>query len=1044
MADRLLFRWIVLPALVLGTLMMTASLLFAAPPRAPSSDVVISQVYGGGGNTGAPFQNDFIELFNRGAAPVTLTNWTVQYASAAGSTWKATVLSGTVAPGRYYLIQEDSSGSTGATLPAADASGTIPMSATAGKVALVMTTTLLSEPCPLSTTTAVIVDFVGYGTLGSHVNCYETAAAPAPNNTTADLRVNDGCTDTDDNSNDFAKGAPYPRNSSSPFNPCLPLPTPTPVPPAEKLFITEVLYDGTQVNEGDEFIELANPLTHTLDLGGYKIGDEETKGAGEGMYIFPAGTNLAPNAVLVVAKNAEQFRARFGFDPAFELGTSGSGLTDTPSVPNLAKYTVWATGSLALSNTGDEVLLLGPSDERVDAVAWGKGDFAATGLAGDASASAPLSLQRYGTQDTNNMTFDFLSVAPAPGALVTPPTQTAPVPGATMPGGMHAYWGDLHAHSTVSDGSGPPRMAYATARAAGLHFFALTDHDSWLTQDEWDEIGDAARAATVDHAFVALRAFEFTSPDGHVTAFNTNTWVSHTDPNLDSLPKLYAWLGSQSNAFVQFNHPVWDRGGDFNNMAFNPTGANVMALQEVGNNAHTAYDSFESMYVTALNRDWQVAPTNNSDNHALTWGSDSPHRVGVIAPALTPANVIDALRARRVFATEDANLAIALQANGAWMGSTIRTEQSINFTVTVSDPDDEAWWLDLYDNGKVVLSQQYTNAATWTDKVKGNSSHYYFARVTQIDGDRAYSAPIWTDSTSINSTKRWDLGRVTVAKARIALLDAMVELDACVTAEPGIFGDRYMYIQDPSTGIKIYLRSQNGDFPPLHANDRVVLRGRTRLIDGERLVEIEDTKTIDVRGVCEPVMPIQRKTSRINSYSEGLLVEIAGVVKRIGQGEFVVNDQGRFGDNRGDALVFINPTTGIQFPQLAVGQSVRVIGLVGRAHSAIVIMPRFAADSVIASPPGATSTRVPTAAQRAVSTRTPTAALRAAPPIATPTRAPVTPSPTPRAFMRPTPAPAPAASPINARALAAVGGSTSIAVSFVMFAIAAALLSKKR
>ena len=664
-----------------------------------------------------------------------------------------------------------------------------------------------------------------------------------------------------------------------------PTTTPTPVPTAEKLLITEVLFDGTQVNEGDEFIEIINPLIHPVDLGGYKIGDEETKGSGEGMYVFPAGTTLASNAVLIVAKNAAQFHARFGFDPTFELVTSGSGLTDMLSVPNLAKYGAWASGSLALSNSGDEVLLLGPSDELVDSVAWGNGNFAAAGLAGDADANAPISLQRYGAQDTNNMTFDFLHGAPSPATPVSPPALPAPIPGATMPGGMFAYWGDLHAHSTVSDGSGPPRLAYAAARAAGLHFFALTEHDARLTQAEWDEVGNAARSATVDHTFVALRAFEFTSPDGHVNAFNTSTWISHTDPNFDSLSKFYAWLSAaQPNAFAQFNHPVWDRGGDFDNMAFNAAGAGAMALQEVGNNARSVYARFESMYIASLRHGWRVAPTNVSDNHDLTWGSDSPHRVGVLAPALTQATVIDALRARRVFATEDSNLAVALQANGAWMGSTIRAEQSINFTVTVSDPEGEPWWLDLYDNDKIVRSQSYTSSTTWADQVKGSSSHYYFVRVTQIDGDRAYSAPIWTDDTPTElPAKRWDLGRVSVAKARVALLDAIVELDACVTAAPEIFGDRYIYIQDQSAGIKIYLRPQNGDFPSLRLNDHVTLRGHTRLIGDERQVEIEDTKAFNAHGVCEPVAATQRATGKINGNSEGLLVEITGAVRGLDQ-----------------------------------------------------------------------------------------------------------------------------------------------------------------
>ena len=761
------------------------------------------------------------------------------------------------------------------------------------------------------------------------------------------------------------------------------------------------------------------------------------------MYVFPAGTTLAPNAVLIVAKNAAQFHARFGFDPTFELVTSGSGLTDTPSVPNLAKYTAWASGSLALSNSGDEVLLLGPSDELVDSVAWGNVNFAAVGLAGDADANAPLSLQRYGAQDANNMTFDFLRGTPSPGALVSPPAPRAPVPGAAMPGGMFAYWGDLHAHSTASDGSGPPRMAYATARAAGLHFFALTEHDSWLTQAEWDEIGNAASAATVDNAFIALRAFEFTSPDGHVNAFNTNTWVTHTDPNYDTLSEFYAWLNAQPDTFAQFNHPVWNRGGDFNSMAFNAAGADAIALQEVGNNARSVYASFESMYIASLKHGWRVAPTNVSDNHDLTWGSDSSHRVGVIAPALTEANVIEALRARRVFATEDSNLALALQANGAWMGSTIRTEPTIDFTVIADDPDAEPLRFDLFDNGVVVRSQAFpSSTATWTLALPGGPSHFYFVRAMQADGDVAYSAPIWTDHTPLPTPipppetpreKRWDLGNVSVETARTTSIGTLINLEACITVAPGTFSQRYIFVQDHTAGIKVYLSSRVGDFPALPVNSRITLRGRTYSSAGEREVMIEDAGTIHAVGICAATAPRQVSAGAVDKNVEGWLVEVNGAVKSVGRGEFVLTD------GSGDALVYIDTSTRIRLPRLTVGQRVRVIGVVSRAHSKSAILPRGEADLVFVP--------LPTVAPRATSTGTPTTAPRGsivAPRTATSTRVPITPSPTPRPFMRPTPASAQPASPIDARALAVAGGATSIAASFVLFACAAALLSQKR
>ncbi|HCE67604.1 MAG: hypothetical protein A2X82_07465 [Geobacteraceae bacterium GWC2_55_20] len=187
---------------------------FTCPTFAASPDVVISQVYGGGGNTGATYKNDFIELFNRGSSPVSLNGWSVQYASATGTTWAVTSLTNvTLQPGQYYLVKE--AAGTGGTvyLPTPDATGSIAMSSTAGKVALVTATVPLSGACP-----GGFKDLVGYG---STVNCSEgSAPTPAPSNTTAVLRAGNGCTDTDVNSNDFSAGTPFPRNTASTANAC--------------------------------------------------------------------------------------------------------------------------------------------------------------------------------------------------------------------------------------------------------------------------------------------------------------------------------------------------------------------------------------------------------------------------------------------------------------------------------------------------------------------------------------------------------------------------------------------------------------------------------------------------------------------------------------------------------------------------------------------------------------------------------------------------------------------------------------------------------
>jgi DNA/RNA endonuclease G (NUC1) len=167
----------------------------------------ISQVYGGGGNSGATYKNDFIELYNASSAAVNLSTYAVQYASASGSSWQETTLSGTIQPGHYYLIQEAAGSGGTSNLPSPEATGTISMSATAGKVALTKTQTLLTVDNPVSNTN--VVDFVGYGS----ADAYEgSGPAPAPSNTTSDLRAGNGAINTYNNASDFSTGTPDPRD----------------------------------------------------------------------------------------------------------------------------------------------------------------------------------------------------------------------------------------------------------------------------------------------------------------------------------------------------------------------------------------------------------------------------------------------------------------------------------------------------------------------------------------------------------------------------------------------------------------------------------------------------------------------------------------------------------------------------------------------------------------------------------------------------------------------------------------------------------------
>ena len=192
-----------------------------------SPNVVISQIYGGGGLSNAPYANDFVVLFNRGSASVSLGGWSTQYASSGGNEWLVTPLSNvTLQPGQYYLIQYASNGSIGAALSSPDLiapqvtnnSGNtfVPnLSSTSGKLALVNSTAQL----PLSTCPAEagIVDLVGFG---SSASCFEGAPTTNLSATTAAIRKGNGCNDTDNNFNDFTVAAPAPKNTSSPTSSC--------------------------------------------------------------------------------------------------------------------------------------------------------------------------------------------------------------------------------------------------------------------------------------------------------------------------------------------------------------------------------------------------------------------------------------------------------------------------------------------------------------------------------------------------------------------------------------------------------------------------------------------------------------------------------------------------------------------------------------------------------------------------------------------------------------------------------------------------------
>jgi len=225
---------------MIQTLVLFVALLTL--PTAVAGSVVVSQLFGGGGNSGAPYNRDFVELFNSGATPVVVDGWSIQYATASGTSWQATPLSGTLPPGGYLLIGQATGAGNGQMLPDVDIDGSIAMAASAGKVALIRDTVALVGACP---TSPLIVDVVGYGS----ANCFLGSGPVASlGNSTAALRGDAGCSNTYDNATDFQVAAPQPRNAATAQQHCDSVPSPTAAPSTTSTFTPTATWTPTMTS----------------------------------------------------------------------------------------------------------------------------------------------------------------------------------------------------------------------------------------------------------------------------------------------------------------------------------------------------------------------------------------------------------------------------------------------------------------------------------------------------------------------------------------------------------------------------------------------------------------------------------------------------------------------------------------------------------------------------------------------------------------------------------------------------------------------------
>ena len=328
------------------------------------------------------------------------------------------------------------------------------------------------------------------------------------------------------------------------------------------------------------------------------------------------------------------------------------------------------------------------------------------------------------------------------------------------------YFGQLHAHTDISNGAGSVEEAFQYAsQVDGLDFFAVTDHsDSFDNADmgaidadgadisaDW-AAGKQAAASVTNGDFVGLFGFEMTWPEdkqlGHISTFNTPGWQTRDQEAFTNvtaaLENYYKALTSVPGSVSQFNHPDTVH-GDFERFDhYSPQYDAVVSLLEVAGEDGVVDCGY---YDRALDEGWHVAPTNNQNNHNGQWGDASDARTVVLAKSLTEEALYAAMKDRRVYATQDSDLAIFYELNGAVMGSILPKSEEAEITVFLSDPTDEAIGnVEVVTDGGAVLVSEYVETPSQVLELPASGGRsYYYLRITQPDGDVAVTAPVWMD-----------------------------------------------------------------------------------------------------------------------------------------------------------------------------------------------------------------------------------------------------------------------------------------------------------
>ena len=311
---------------------------------------------------------------------------------------------------------------------------------------------------------------------------------------------------------------------------------------------------------------------------------------------------------------------------------------------------------------------------------------------------------------------------------------------------MNLYSGEIHTHTSNSDGQGTVTDAYTYARdVAKLDFFAVTDHsDSFSNTTYQNEHQVLADKFNDPGTFAALFGYEQTyniktGYYGHLNTINRTSLTSRSIP----LKQFYTLMSRDEDAVVMFNHPGYTWGNFMEYDLYSEEIDAVLNLSEIKSTSAANYE-----YALSLTKGWHVSPIYNEDNHSANWGNAYEYCGYALAPALTRQNIIDAFNKNRTYTTSDKTLKVYYKINDEWMGSRLDNPDNLHFSIQLST--EKAQGLGtvsiIAEDGIIVAYKAIGTKKQYTLELDLPPHYDYYYVKVESGTTWCYTAPIWIEN----------------------------------------------------------------------------------------------------------------------------------------------------------------------------------------------------------------------------------------------------------------------------------------------------------